>query len=281
MKHTLLLLLLFCSPIYAAPELLKARHTVNQVSELTIPIHEYWVSEKLDGVRGYWNGKQLFTRTGNIINAPSFFTANWPNIPMDGELWLKRDSFSQLNSITSRKKPEQEQWQKVRFMIFDLPTHQGVFSERVQAMNHIVSQSDSRFLSIIKQQQFQDKAQLEHYYQQVITQGGEGLMLHHQDNIYHGGRTAKLIKLKPRYDAEAVVLEQLPGKGKFSGMLGALKVRNVKDNKVFKIGTGFTTQQRKNPPAIGDIVTYSYAGLTVNGLPRFASFVRIKAYSPH
>jgi DNA ligase 1 len=51
-----------------------------------VVVSDYWVSEKLDGVRGYWNGQQLSTRNGNILSPPPWFIKNWPNISMDGEL---------------------------------------------------------------------------------------------------------------------------------------------------------------------------------------------------
>ena len=38
----------------------------------------YWVSEKYDGVRGYWDGRRLLTRGGQVIQAPPWFTAGWP-----------------------------------------------------------------------------------------------------------------------------------------------------------------------------------------------------------
>jgi DNA ligase-1 len=44
----------------------------------------------------------------------------------------------------------------------------------------------------------------------------------------------------------------------------------------FKLGTGLSDAQRENPPALGQWVTYRYGGLTDKGVPRFASFVRIR-----
>src|SRR3546814_11633439 len=52
-----------------------------------IDVAQYLVSEKLDGVRGRWDGRQLWTRGGLPVSAPAWFTAGWPAIPMDGELW--------------------------------------------------------------------------------------------------------------------------------------------------------------------------------------------------
>ena len=161
-------------------------------------------------------------------------------------------------------------------MVFDLPNHSGSFASRFTTMRNIISQNHSPYLQMVQQQRFDNNAQLQQFFEQIINQGGEGLMLHHSNSLYQAGRTTKLIKFKPKYDAEAIVVSHIAGKGKFTGMLGALTVKNIKDGKIFKIGTGFSNKQRQNPPAIGSTITYSYSGITTNGLPRFASFVRIK-----
>ena len=99
--------------------------------------------------------------------------------------------------------------------------------------------------------------------------------LHRADALYITGRSEALLKLKPLLDTEAKVIAHVPGKGKFDGMLGSLEVETP-EGKRFRIGTGFKDDVRKNPPPIGSIVTYQYRGLTKNGLPRFASFLRVR-----
>lgn len=100
-------------------------------------------------------------------------------------------------------------------------------------------------------------------------------MLHRADAPYRAGRGDELMKLKPWQDAEARVVAHLPGTGKFAGKLGALLVE-MPDGRRFRIGTGFSAAQRAVPPALGSVVTYRYRGMTVRGLPRFASFLRIR-----
>jgi len=109
----------------------------------------------------------------------------------------------------------------------------------------------------------------------VVEQGAEGLMLHRASSLYKSGRSDDLLKLKKHFDAEAVVISHLPGKGKYQGMLGSMLVETP-DKIRFKIGTGFSDEERKNPPAIGSIITYKYFGLTKKGVPRFASFMRVR-----
>lgn len=109
----------------------------------------------------------------------------------------------------------------------------------------------------------------------VVKKGGEGLMLHRADSLYHSGRSDDLLKLKPWQDAEATVIEILPGKGKFSGMMGSLLVKDQSGH-IFRIGTGFSNDERRSPPPVGSVITFKFTGTTKKGLPRFASFLRIR-----
>ena len=237
-------------------------------------ISQYWLSEKLDGIRGYWDGSTLYFRSGKPINAPNWFTQNWPNTPLDGELWIDRDKFEQVSSCVRKHVPG-ICWQQIKFMIFDLPAHQGTFNQRVAEMKQLTKQNKNPYLDMIKQFTCADTSCLYQIFNEVISKQGEGLMLHAGGAYYHQGRTANLMKLKPSYDAEARVIKHIAGKGKYHGMLGSLLVRTP-EGVEFKIGTGFSDQDRRTPPEVGDIVTYKYSGKTHKGVPRFASFVRIR-----
>lgn len=239
-------------------------------------IGQYWVSEKLDGVRGHWTGSQLFTRQGNPINAPASFTANWPKVAIDGELWMGRGQFEKVSSLVRRKKTDPDAWDKVRFMVFDLPDHKGSFNDRLAKMHHLISTADSKSMALIKQEKVVSLAALDDRLERVVKRKGEGLMLHHQDSIYHQGRSKQLMKLKKHYDAEATVIAHLPGKGKYKNQMGSLLVTTT-DGVSFKIGSGFSDQQRRVPPPIGSVITFKYYAKTKNGVPRFASFMRIRA----
>lgn len=248
-------------------------------SQQPISINEYWVSEKLDGIRGYWNGTNLFTRNGNLIHAPSWFTINWPNKPIDGELWSGRGEFEIISSCVRRKAqaPEKELscWQKIRFMIFDLPKNSGTFKQRIEQMRQLTLRVNSPYLSVIKQDKTTSIAILHQRLSNIVNSGGEGLMLHHQDAYYKTGRNSDLMKLKQYNDAEAIVITHIAGKGKYKYQLGSLEVK-MPSGLTFKVGTGFTDKQRQSPPPIGSIITYKYIGKTARGVPRFASFLRIR-----
>jgi DNA ligase 1 len=270
------LFLLFVTPFACAgsthppPALLLAN-----VLRDDIDVTQYWVSEKLDGVRAVWNGRELRSRGGHPISAPAWFTAQFPDQSLDGELWLGRGEFDRLSGIVRTETPDDTAWRSVRYMLFELPDAPGSFSQRIEQMRAIVAAAEIPWLQAIEQFRVADRGALRQRLEKVLKQGGEGLMLHRADALYVTGRGDVLLKLKPWLDAEAKVIEHLPGKGKYRGMLGALRLE-MPDGKRFKLGTGFSDAQRRNPPPVGSLVTYRYSELNPNGLPRFARFLRVR-----
>lgn len=240
-----------------------------------IDISHYWVSEKLDGVRAYWDGTRLISKAGNGFNAPAWFSAGFPNQAMDGELWISRNRFDEVSGIVRTYKPNEQDWQRVKFMIFDLPAAKGDFTARIKQMVEITRQTKSPYLKMISQFKVADTEKLDSLLKSVVAKGGEGLMLHRSNALYIVGRNANVLKLKQYYDSEAVVLKHIPGKGKYKNKMGALLVKN-NEGVVFRIGSGFSDIERENPAKIGTVITYKYYGKTKNNKPRFASFMRIR-----
>lgn len=242
-------------------------------------VSDYWISEKLDGLRGRWDGRQLWTRGGQRISPPAWFTAKWPSIAMDGELWMGRGRFDEISALVRSEQPNDAAWRQVRFMVFDLPDHGGTFEARVMRMRALMAETRVAWLQAVTQFRLDDADKLDARLKQVVADGGEGLMLHHRNARYVAGRSDSLLKYKPFQDAEARVVAHAPGKGKYVGMLGALLVE-MPDGRRFRLGSGFTDAQRAEPPAIGSMVTFRYNGLTSKGLPRFARFLRIRHDPP-
>ncbi|GGP50272.1 ATP-dependent DNA ligase [Shewanella algicola] len=236
-------------------------------------VADYLVSEKLDGVRGYWDGQQMLTRSGRKIDLPEWFTQHFPRYALDGELWMDQGLFEQISALVRTKHTEDDEWQQVKYMLFDLPSHKGTFEARYHAMQQLVAQVNVKQLQVIKQQTITSTEALFAERDKVVAAGGEGLMLHYRQAFYTVGRSPHIVKLKPKYDAEAVVIGHSAGKGKYHGMVGALTVKN-QQGIIFKIGSGLTDKQRQDPPVIGAIITYQYLGYTQKGTPRFATFLR-------
>ncbi len=257
-------------PAAEAPAILLANVYRGQVD-----ISRYMVSEKLDGVRAIWDGKVLSFRSGRPVHAPDWFIAGLPAQPLDGELWIARGQFERVSGIVRRERPDDADWKNVRYMIFELPGAPGTFRERAEQIRQVVRQANVPWLFDIPQFFPVDRSSLKKRLDEVVRGGGEGLMLHLADAPYETGRSDVLLKVKPWQDAEAVVIGHQPGKGRHAGALGALKVRTP-DGREFLLGTGFSDAQRRSPPAIGAIVTYRFRDVTHSGLPRFASFLRVR-----
>ncbi len=241
-----------------------------------VDLADYWVSEKLDGVRAYWNGRELISRQGNIYRAPAWFTAGFPKMPLDGELWMGRNTFAELSGAVRRQIPDDAQWRQIRYMVFDLPASELPFNQRLTALSNIVAACPSPYVALVEQFRLADHTALMEKLQQVVERGGEGLMLHRGSSIYQAARTDDLLKVKTYNDAEAVVIAHIPGSGKYAGMLGSLLVETP-DSRQFRLGTGFSDAERANPPPVGSVVTFKYFGRTNKGTPRFASFMRVHA----
>lgn len=272
---TCCLLLLVVFPIYlwAKPksvDLMLAN--VANLTEIFNHGEQYWVSEKYDGVRAYWNGSQMLTRRGNVIHCPEWFVAGLPPMPLDGELWLARGEFERTSAIIRKKNHIDGEWRDIKFMVFDLPQSSLPFEIRQGQLRQLLQTVDP-WIRQVKQLQVANKMEVQTIFKQIVNAGGEGVMLNIENGFYTHGRTDNLLKLKPYLDAEATVLEHFKGKGKYADLMGAILVRN-KSGKVFKIGSGFSDKERARPPEVGSMVTYRYSGYTNKGVPRFATFLR-------
>ncbi len=236
---------------------------------------DYLISEKYDGVRAIWDGRELRFRSGNRVNAPDWFVASLPSEALDGELWLGRGKFAELSGIVRKAEPVDAEWRQIRYMIFELPGAKGTFSERAERIATLVASRNVSWLEAVTQSPVADIAELMRRFKHVTRDGGEGVMLHRADALYVTGRSDVLLKLKPLQDAEATVLGYAPGRGRHQGVVGALKVESANGTR-FRIGSGLSDADRRHPPAVGSLVTYRYQELTSRGVPRFPRFWRVR-----
>ena len=244
-----------------------------------VDLSRYWVSEKFDGVRGYWNGHQLLTRGGTVVHVPAWFAKNWPKTSLDGELWVGYGQFSRVSAIVRTADANDPAWHEVTYHVFDLPAHGGDFDVRVPAIRSAVAAFGDPWVVAIRQFHVANETQLYAELKRVVGKGGEGLVLHRGDAVYRAGRGVGLLKLKPYEDAEAQVISIQPGQGRLEGEMGSIEVR-TQDGRRFSIGSGFSDENRADPPPVGSWVTYRFNGLTAGGLPRFARFMRRRPGGP-
>lgn len=236
---------------------------------------DYLVSEKLDGVRALWDGSALRFRSGRPIAAPGWFLSGLPPVGLDGELWMGRRSFEVLSGVVRKESPLDSEWRGVRYMVFDLPQQPQRFAERAARVRELLEAAQQPWLMALAQTKLPDAAALQTRLNEVVAAGGEGLVLHRADALWSAGRSDDVRKLKPVPDEEGIVIAHIPGKGKYQGRMGALLLQTPEGQR-FVLGTGFSDALRAEPPAVGSVVTYRYRDRTASGLPKFASFMRVR-----
>jgi DNA ligase 1 len=231
----------------------------------------WWMSEKLDGIRAYWDGETFVSRLGNRFFAPDWFVADLPADTLDGELWVGRKMFQKTTSIV-RSGAAGEEWRSVQYVVFDAPNARGAFEDRSAHARKVLERAGAphaRWLDHVRCDGFDH---LREELARVEGLGGEGLMLRRPQSRYEIGRSQSLLKVKTFHDAEATVVGHAPGTGKHKGRLGALIVE-LPGGIRFNVGTGFSDAEREQPPRIGAVITFRYQELSNDGVPRFPSYV--------
>jgi DNA ligase len=235
----------------------------------------WWLSEKLDGVRAFWDGQQFWSRLGNLFHAPDWFVAGLPKEPLDGELWIGRKQFQRTVSIV-RRQDRSEHWKQVRYVVFDAPKLDKEFEKRLALVRECLASDRPPYAAPHDHQRCTGLDHLRSELDRLEALGGEGLMLRQAGSRYENGRSSTLLKVKRFHDAEARVLQHLAGAGRHKGRLGALLVE-LPDGTTFSVGTGFSDAEREQPPPIGSLITFRYQELSDAGVPRFPSFVGVRA----
>jgi len=238
----------------------------------------WWMSEKLDGVRAFWNGSTFLSRLGNEFLAPEWFTAGLPNVPLDGELWLDRRKFQRAVSIV-RRRDRSEHWRELRYVVFDLPEMTEPFEDRQRQLADLLQTRSPEFAQVHVQEPCRGGDHLRDELTRIEQLGGEGLMLRQPGSLYVAGRSTTLLKVKQFLDGEARVIEHVSGAGRHKGRLGAL-VCELADGRRFSVGTGFSDAERANPPQVGSLIHFRYQELSDGGVPRFPTYVGVRVDAP-
>lgn len=109
------------------------------------------MSEKLDGVRCFWNGKTMYTRNGNLFYPPDWFRDLLPkDMALDGELWTKRDDFQRVVSIV-RRQDKNAEWKDITYMVYDAPLLKMPFNKRLSAIEAKLAEKPSKNIQLHKQ----------------------------------------------------------------------------------------------------------------------------------
>jgi len=264
------------------------------------------LSEKFDGYRArYDHEKKCFTsRAQKGFNAPDWFKeAMIPIHNLDGELWVGRENFQEMG-VVRKKTPVPEEWLNVKYVVYDLPEYQGGFKKRIEILKELVRLNKFRWdaikqtlpepfcnlecpLIMADQIEITSMKQFKGLYDKLVSEGAEGVMIKHPESVYEDKRSNYLLKYKPNFDAEAIIMDYSKGKGKYSGMLGGFVCKPLINHDTFHsidnneqhefTISGMDDEIRENykiSHPIGTIISYEHSGLTDSGKPRFARYIR-------
>lgn len=245
----------------------------------------YLMSEKLDGVRAYWDGECFRSRADNVFYVPKGFCDMMPKgTHLDGEFWMGRGRFQETSGYV-RRHDMGTYWSQIQYRAFDLPNVKERFVKRYDILKAVTQKWG--VVKLVEHQICRGIPHVKQYLAAIEKMGGEGLMLRRPDSFYVPTRNDSLLKVKSFYDAEATIVGYTKGKGKYKGQTGALECVSLpfSDKKIvlsagvaFNVGTGLSDADRRNPPPIGSRITFRFLGLTNRGVPRHPSYVGRRNY---
>lgn len=229
----------------------------------------WYAQEKLDGIRAIWTGERLVSRNNKPFYYPEEFVKKLPKgLQLDGELTLGRGRFQETVSVVRKQYYITSEWEEVQYKVYDVINDQP-YPIRIKLARDVGLKTPLTIKLL-------SKPQLEGYYETLLDGGAEGVILRHPTAGYDSRRSPYLLKYKPLFHDEALVVDYQLGTGKYTNMVGAL-ICDWKDQLIV-IGSGLTDAQRDEPPAVGSTISFCYRGLTDSGQPRHASFIGERNY---
>lgn len=254
----------------------------NDYLKQNVDLSNFFMSEKLDGVRCIYYDGNLFSRTLKQIHSPKWFTDYLQkfipkNIVLDGELFTKQSDFTNILSITSKKYPIDKEWKNITFMCFDIPNLLKPFKERYDILQHLLN--NLSLVKVVEHFSIKDINHLQNFINNIVQNNGEGVMLRDINSYYENNRSNKMLKYKLFKDSEVIVVDHELGSGKNSNILGSITVKWLDQSicqHTFNVGSGFTNTQRINYKAlfpINSILKIKYFELTDLNIPRFPTFI--------
>ena len=247
---------------------------------------KYYTQPKLDGIRCIARANGLWTRAGKeLVSVPhisdqlkSFFE-KYPDAILDGELYNHelRENFNKITSLVRKTKPEpwdiKDSVRLVEYHVYDVISHSGVFSER---MDWITEQAEgipkfTNSVILVETTQIFNETMMDDIYGAYLEDGFEGQMIR-TDDIYQLNKRSKfLIKRKEFLTDEYAVIKVEEGKGNWAGHIKRFVMQTDKGQE-FGAGVRGTQQVLKDLFENGpnpDWCTLRYFAPTPDGIPRF------------
>lgn len=240
---------------------------------------KFYASEKLDGIRAMFLDGVLYTRGGNPVRAPAWFLEQIPDGTFDGELFGGRGKFQETSSIVMGPSTN-PLWKTITYKIFDDWKSTDPFSKTYDRLTRklpLCSSSTSAIVCLEPHTEVSNNRSIQSFYDDVIGQGGEGLMLRSNVSYKPGTRSNAILKVKKMQDAEAKVVGFDINSGTIKSLVCTWVNPGFDRSVTFKVGSGLSGSER-DPKAftLGDVITVQYFELTKSGKPRFPVFKGIR-----
>lgn len=159
----------------------------------------WWLSEKLDGCRAFWDGSCLRTRDSWLpILAPASVVSRLPKgIALDGELWAGYGTLNAVSGLVRRKTLDAAEWTRlgVRYMVFDAPNTDSEAFESRQAVARKLALGE--MVGFVEQRKVSGAAEATTEMRRIVAAGGEGVVLRRPGHFYAFGRSRDMLKMKP------------------------------------------------------------------------------------
>jgi DNA ligase-1 len=150
------------------------------------------MSEKLDGVRAFWNGSILISRNGSKIKCPDWFTYQLPkDISLDGELWNGRGTLEMLMKVLTSS--DAVGWDQVSLILFDLPNSREPYEIRIRNLANLTLPN---YVQIINVNQCRENEDIGKHLAMIVDLGGEGMIANKAKSYYKPMRVESLLKVK-------------------------------------------------------------------------------------
>ena len=309
-------------PVMLAKELLNGMIIKKDKTKYSKPPKGWLMAEKFDGFRALFlyeiiNGEpvgKFYSRNNKPFNAPDWFIESMPPYNLlqgkilDGELWAGRDNFQNMGPVR-KKIPIPEEWLSIQYQVYDVIGENIPFVQRLKDLKKIVNFTKKAWKIRLKNEEFylpneetlepplifaqqtkiKSEKMMREYYQNIIDNGGEGIIIKHPESLYENGRSSYMLKVKPAFDRECIIIDYKLGEGKYTGLLGSFICKPLinhdtymsidnDENHTFTL-SGMDDKIRNNfqtTHPIGTIINYECSGFTDKGVPRFGRYVRIR-----
>lgn len=241
-------------------------------------ILDWQIFPKLDGIRARLHKGKLLSRTKRPLAAPKEFEEMLCDLigdkEWDGELMHPSKTFQEsISIIRDFKNSSMEAWKGIVYNVFDIVDLDLPFEDRYLKVSSIKAFANAK--PVLSHKSVKTNLCVSAALNLLEYHGYEGAILRNPESKYELGRSHNLLKVKSFQDIEVTVKSIEPGEGQLSGMMGAL-ICELDNGKEVKVGGGFTHEERRNPPAIGDKITVIFFEYTDDGIPRFPNYKSIR-----